>query len=93
MDSKYAPAWFGLGRALFAQKEFKPAGEAYRKAVELTPSLLDARLALADVLIERGDWDEAATLCSAANIDSPDMANVELKLAEIQAQQGRYEES
>jgi tetratricopeptide (TPR) repeat protein len=93
MDDKYALAWLGLGRTLVAEKQAEPAEEAFRTAVKLTPSLVEARLALVDAMIGRGRLDEAAATCSAVASDSPDMANVFLKLAEIRAKQRRYGES
>jgi Flp pilus assembly protein TadD len=93
MDDKDALAWLGLGRTLAAEKQPQPAEEAFRTALKLTPSLLDARLALVDAMIGRGQLDEATATCSAVASDSPDVANVFLKLAEIRAKQRQYDES
>jgi tetratricopeptide (TPR) repeat protein len=93
MDEKYPLAWFGLGKTLGAQKRSEPAEQAYRRTIELAPGLLEARLNLADLLLKRGDLTEAATTCSAALGDSPDMAKLYVKLGDISAKQRNYEES
>jgi tetratricopeptide (TPR) repeat protein len=54
---------------------------------------LEARLNLADLLIKRGQLTEAATVCSAALSDSPDMAKIYVKLGDISAKLHNYEES
>jgi tetratricopeptide (TPR) repeat protein len=93
MDSEYPLAWFGLGKALAAQKETEPASQAFRRAIELAPGLIDARLNLADLLLRQGHPEEAEKICSAALGDSPEMANIYLKLAEISAKRQNYDES
>jgi tetratricopeptide (TPR) repeat protein len=92
MDGEYSLAWLGLGKTLATQKKTEPAEQAYRKAVELGGSL-EARLSLADVLIQRGDLEKAKDVCTAALGNSPDMANIYVKLAEISAKQKLYDES
>ncbi len=87
MDKKYPLAWFGLGKALTAEKKAQEAAEAFTHAMELAPALLEARLGLADLLIRTGQLDDAARVCSAAISDSPDIAGVYTKLAEITAKQ------
>jgi tetratricopeptide (TPR) repeat protein len=74
-------------------RQLELAEEAFRRAVKLTPSGADARLALADLLIQRGELREAKKICSAARDDSPDMANINLKLAEICAKDKDYDAS
>ncbi len=91
IDGQYPLAWFGLGRALAAQVKRPEAEEAYRKAIALAPGLLDARLNLVDLLIQSDKIDEATALCSAALSDSPDMANIYLKLGEMSAQRQQYD--
>jgi tetratricopeptide (TPR) repeat protein len=93
MDGQYPLAWFGLGKALAAQKKSEPAEQAYQRAVELAPGLLDARLNLADLLIKRDQLDRATSVCSAVLDDSPDMAGIYLKLGEISAKQRDFDQS
>ncbi len=66
--------------------------QALQKAVDLAPSLTDARLGLADVMIKQGHLVEAAEECKAALNDSPEMANVYLKLAEISSKLQKNDE-
>ncbi len=89
----YPLAWFGLGQALAAEKQPEPAEQAYRRAIELAPSMSEARLSLAGLLVERGDLKSAAAACSAAIAESPESPAPYLKMAEIEAKQRHYEES
>jgi tetratricopeptide (TPR) repeat protein len=93
LDERYPLAWFGLAKALGAQQQWQPAEGAYRRAAELAPGLVDAQLNLADLLIRRGQLDEAARLCTATVDESPDQAPVYLKLADISARRGKIAES
>lgn len=92
MDAKYPLAWFGLGKSLAAQQK-TGAEEAYRTAAALAPGMLEAHLNLADLLLRRGAYADAAQVCTAALAGSPDTASVHLKLAEISAKQRKYEEA
>jgi tetratricopeptide (TPR) repeat protein len=92
IDREYPLAWLGLGKALVAQKEHDAAEKSYRRALELAPGLLDARISLADTMIESGRLEEAAKICSEAVSDSPDMPNLYLKLGEIRTRQRRYDD-
>jgi tetratricopeptide (TPR) repeat protein len=51
-DSDSAPAFFNLGLALYRKSEFQQAENALLKTLNLAPSLLLARLALADVYVK-----------------------------------------
>ena len=96
MDKKYPLAWFWLGQSLDRGEEMpQEAAEVIHlpTLMELAPGLLEARLGLADLLIRTGQLDDAARVCSAAISDSPDIAGVYTKLAEITAKQRRYDES
>lgn len=94
MDDQYPLAWLGLAKDLAAQKQPERAEDAYRRALQLAPGLLDARLNLADMLMRRGELDQAVQVCSEALIgDAPDVANIYLKLAEISAKRKKYDES
>jgi superkiller protein 3 len=89
LDNQYPLAWFGLGKALAEQRKWEPAENAYRRALELAPDQLEARLNLADLLIQRNQLEEAARICAAGINDSPEIASLYLKLAEISAKQKR----
>jgi Flp pilus assembly protein TadD len=93
LDGQYPLAWFGLGKSLAAQKKSEPAEQAFRRAIELAPGFLEARLNLADLHIQRGQLDPAKEVCSTALGDSPEMSAVYLKLAEIHAKKHEYEAS
>ncbi len=93
MDDKYPLAWFGLGKSQAALQKTEPAEQAYRRAAELAPGLLEAHLNLADLLVRKGLLDDAAGVCSAVLEDSPDTASIYLKLAEISAKKRDYSRS
>jgi tetratricopeptide (TPR) repeat protein len=93
IDREYALAWFGLGKALAAQKKAAEAEQAFQRAADLSPALWEARLNVADALMQRGELAKAHEVCHAAAADSPDVANVYLKLAEISARQKNWDAS
>ncbi|MFL5329747.1 MAG: tetratricopeptide repeat protein [Gemmataceae bacterium] len=92
MDKDFPLAWFALGKALVMQK--KPgAEEAFRRAMELAPAYVDSYLNLADLLMQRGEFDQASELCRAALNRAPETSGIYLKLAEISAKRKDYVES
>jgi cytochrome c-type biogenesis protein CcmH/NrfG len=93
MDAEYPLAWLGLGRSLDALKRADAAEDAYQRAIELAPALSDGHLGLAENLLKQGKLADAGTVCEAAIDNSPDNANLRLKLAEIRARQQRFDDS
>jgi tetratricopeptide (TPR) repeat protein len=70
------------------------AMEPLRRAVELCGETPDApRLRLAELLIEQGDAEEAAALCSASLRRDPQNARAQLGLARLAKRAGRLTES
>jgi len=71
LDPSYAPAWTALGAVQFLGGSRERAGDAFRKAVELAPQSVDARLALANYQWASGDTAAAEqTLLAALSIDA-----------------------
>jgi Flp pilus assembly protein TadD len=93
IDKEYALAWYGLGKSLAMQKKFTDAEQAFHQALVVAPGLPEVRVSLAELLLRRGDLDEAATECTAAIADAPDSAEFYLRLAEIRAKQKRDDEA
>lgn len=93
LDAEYPLAWFGLGKALGAQRKTIDAEAAYRRAAELAPGLVDAQLSRTAILLTQGDVAEAAATCEAALAASPEDPNALIKLAEVRAKQGREVEA
>ncbi len=58
-DPSYSTAAFNLGQVDQLLSDEKGSLEAYRRAIEIDPAYVDARLQYAAVLIENGDADEA----------------------------------
>ena len=71
LDPSYAPAWTALGAVQFLGGSREGAGDAFRKAVELAPQSVDARLALANYQWAKSDTAAAEkTLQTALSIDA-----------------------
>ncbi len=84
---------FALGQSYDQLKESKKAIEAYRRAVDLDPSNLDAERSLAQALLNDNDLVDALSSYSNIAAADPQDANAQLRIAEIQRRQGNYEES
>ena len=84
---------FALGGAYDQIKEPKKAIAAYRRAVDLDPSNLDAQRSLALALLNDNDLDDALAAYKAISTADPQDANAWLRIAEIQRRQSNYEQS
>ncbi len=84
---------FALGQAYDETKEPKKAIAAYRRAVDLDPSNLDAQRSLAQALLNDNDLDDALTAFQSISTSDPQDANAWLRIAEIQRRQSNYEAS
>ncbi len=84
---------FALGGAYDQIKEPKKAIAAYRRAVDLDPSNLDAQRSLAQALLNDNDLDDAVAAYKSLSTADPQDANAWLRIAEIQRRQSNYEES
>ena len=70
LEPNYAPAWAQLGRAYTTSASLRFGGEeqyvkaqaAYEKALALNPSLVEARIYMANLLTDTGRVEEAVTL-------------------------------
>jgi tetratricopeptide (TPR) repeat protein len=84
---------FALGNAYDQIKEPKKAIEAYRHAVDLDPTNVDAQRSLAQALLNDNQLAEAlSTFQSIADADPQD-AQAYLRIAEIQRRNGAYDDS
>jgi tetratricopeptide (TPR) repeat protein len=84
---------FALGGAYDQIKEPKKAIAAYRRAVDLDPSNLDAQRSLAQAMLNDNDLDDALAAYKSISSADPQDANAWLRIAEIQRRQSNYEES
>ena len=84
---------FALGGAYDQIKEPKKAIAAYRRAVDLDPSNLDAQRSLAQALLNDNDLDDALAAYKGISTADPQDANAWLRIAEIQRRQSNYEDS
>lgn len=90
-DPQSALAWFGLGQTLGGRGDAAGAQDAFRRALQISPGLDDARLRLVESLLVQAKVDEAAVLCESDILMSPRPAPFELKLAEIAARRGNWD--
>jgi tetratricopeptide (TPR) repeat protein len=79
-------AHYNLGRAHEARGEFEQARQEFQKAVELRPDYLLARLATAQLLLRRREWDGA--LRAAQQVLNVDQSNLTARLIESAALMG-----
>src|SRR5271170_6286312 len=84
---------FALGGAYDQIKEPKKAIAAYRRAVDLDPSNLDAQRSLAQALLTDNDLDDALAAYKSISSADPQDANAWLRIAEIQRRQSNYDAS
>lgn len=86
-------AWHDLAELLFAASDAEGAEEACRKALELDPVHLSAATMLANILLNRGDLDEARELFERLEGAGIAPAHVVTTLGAIACRQGRLEEA
>ncbi len=84
---------FALGQAYDEIKDSKKAIAAYRKALDLDPSYLEAQRYLALALYNDNNLAEALTAYQAISSADPQDANAWLRIAEIQRRQSNYDDS
>ncbi len=84
---------YNRGRQLEAQGRHRAAVDEYRAALSFTHNDPGYRLALALVLMELGNWNEARTHLTQLRTDDPSSGIVNLMLARIEAREGRRDEA
>ena len=80
-----------LATALVTMGEVGEATQHFRKVLELSPDLNDARLKLATIFALQGNLQQAVSLYEQALEREPDDAKIHSKLGEALAAQGRLE--
>jgi tetratricopeptide (TPR) repeat protein len=80
-----AAAYQALGRALFTQHEFQAALAPAKRAVEMQPDDAQARSLVAEIEIESGDYDAAASTIRTLGTDLTGLA-IRARLLEIEGQ-------
>jgi tetratricopeptide (TPR) repeat protein len=89
----HAPLHFHLGLAHYRNEDLDRAHDHFRRAVELAPGLVNARLGLARVAVARGDPAGAlAELAPLAETATGDGA-VHMHLAQVYRELGRHEDA
>jgi len=88
LEPKYALTWAHLGRAYttnaslqFGGREaYSKAQDAYKKALELNPALIEPRVYMANLLTDTGRAEEAVPLLRAALLRNPNFAEAHWEL-------------
>jgi serine/threonine protein kinase/TolB-like protein len=101
LEPNYAPAWAQLGRAyttsaslLFGgQEQYGKAQAAYEKAIALNPSLVEAKIYMANLLTDTGRVEQAVPLLRAVVKDNPNNAEAHWELGYAYRFAGMLQES
>jgi DNA-binding winged helix-turn-helix (wHTH) protein/TolB-like protein len=101
IDPGYAPAWAYLGQAynsrasfqLGGREQYEKAKEAFQRALLLQPKQVEARIFLANFLIDTGQVEKAVPLLRDAEHDSPTNASVHWELGYAYRFAGMLQES
>ena len=101
LEPNYAPAWAQLGRAyttnaslLFGgQEHYGKAQAAYEKAIALNPSLVEARIYMANLLTDTGRVEQAVPLLRAVLRENPNNAEAHWELGYAYRFAGMLQES
>jgi tetratricopeptide (TPR) repeat protein len=84
---------FTLGASLDILKKPKEAAAAYRRSLDLEPDNPEAQSALANDLLNDGQFDAALKIYTDLVAANPQDAQSEINISKIQRQQGHYEEA
>lgn len=90
---KFYLAQFVLGAARLQQKQYAPAAESLRKAIELMPDSVPAHFQMGIALSQTGDWKSAAVHLEIVTGRLPRSAEVHSLLADAYAHLGRTSDS
>ncbi len=101
IDPKYAPAWAYLGAAYTSDAAFEFGGRdqygkaraAYERALSLQPGQLEAKIFLANLLIDTGKVEQAVPLLREALKTNPNHAEAHWELGYADRFAGMLEES
>jgi tetratricopeptide (TPR) repeat protein len=88
-----AAAWYAAGQRQLAGRESSAAVASFRKAVAIERDNRIYRLSLADALVAAGDDDAAYRVLLGTREIAPDESDVNLRLARVEARQGRTTEA
>jgi serine/threonine protein kinase/TolB-like protein/Flp pilus assembly protein TadD len=88
IEPNYGPTWAHLGRAYTAnatlqfggREQYSKAEAAYERAIALDPSLIEARVYMANLFTDTGRVEQAVPLMRAALQDSPNNAEAHWEL-------------
>jgi tetratricopeptide (TPR) repeat protein len=88
-----AKAYYWRGWVMEMNLEHQQAAEDYHKALELDPDLVEVRIRVAEMALERNDAEEALPLLERLCREYPDRADVSARLGQCRFLQGRDQEA
>ncbi len=86
-------AWYDLGEQLLACEKTDEAEEACRRTLELSPIHLGSATTLANILLMRGDFDEAKELLLKLESGGVSAPHIGMTLGAIACRDGRLDEA
>ncbi len=89
VDREAARRAYGVGVRLIGERRFDEAVEAFQKALEHDPTLVQARVAMGSAFSGSGRFEEARTAFERALRERPGMAAPLFGLAEVHRAEGR----
>jgi len=92
-DDRSSRVDFALGAAYDQLRKPKEAIASYRRALEDDPDNVDSERGLANALLSNGQLDEALKIFNNIVVAEPQDAQSQIKIADIQRQQGHYEQA
>ncbi|UCF67114.1 MAG: sulfatase-like hydrolase/transferase [Acidobacteriota bacterium] len=72
VDPEFGLAWYRLGQLFDSRQSADQAEACYRRAAEIDPLAVEVRLALASLLLDQGELDEASLLLDQVQQLAPD---------------------
>jgi tetratricopeptide (TPR) repeat protein len=93
VDDRSARIDFALGATYDQLKKPKEAIESYRRALEDDPDNIDTERGLATALLRDGQLDESLKIFNQIVAAEPQDAQSQIKIADIQRQQGHYDQA
>ena len=93
IDPTYNQAATFAGRAYRALNDFDTADQYFKKAVEIEPDDMDARIAYAGGLLDQGDLDEAIRQLNFVYLHDPNNGTAAYLLSQAYFRKGDYEDA
>lgn len=88
LDGNHARAWANRGNIARSQRDAQEAERSFKRALDLSPELVDALNGLGVMAVEAGKLDDAALLFGRVLASDPGFDEARLNLAVVEVQRG-----